>query len=437
MKRFLTLVLFLISRQASASLDVATGTFSIGTGAVGTTTSVTSLAFQPKVVIFSWVGLTASGQSEGDHKFGMGYMISASDRGGAASQSDHGVGTSASDNQVFNDAAIKLLTTSGAVDGAADYDAFLSNGFRVIIDDAFSSSWIINYLAIGGSDLTDVVSTTITPPTITGTDQDINVGLNLDTGLDDKCVLFFGGGAVTINVTDIYSTLGFGAAAGSTPVNAIMAGNSDDGAGTSATIAYCRSGECIATVYDDAVDVRALVTAWLSTGFRLNFPDVSSTPFPWRALVLKGGRYEVGNALTSTGTSNQTEATTYVPKALIVASSNRAESTVGVVTARDERSVGFATSATERNYVSIIDKDAAGTMDIGRAQNTNAMYANQSTAGTIIIEGLMDLVSFDATPSFTYVMDDADPSAAYFWYLSMADTLAAGGATYKWWGKEW
>ena len=61
------------------ALEVATGSFNIGTGGVGTTVSITSLSFEPKVIIFGWSGRTAVGQAEGSHKFGMGYMISGSE----------------------------------------------------------------------------------------------------------------------------------------------------------------------------------------------------------------------------------------------------------------------------------------------------------------------------------------------------------------------
>lgn len=410
------------------ALETATGTFNTGTGGVGTTVSVTELSFQPKVVIFCWSGRTSAGQAEGDHKFGMGYMISATDRGGSTSQSDHGVGTSVTDGQTFDDAAIKLLTIGGAVDGAADFDAMLSNGFRVIIDDVFVADYLTSWLAIGGSDLTDVISTTLSSLQTIG-DQDINVGLDLNTGLDDKAVIFFGGSFPTINTTSVGSDFNLGVAAGNAIVNAVLHAMSVDAAGTSDTNSYARNGDCIVTLNSASNDTRrrASLTAWLSTGFRLNWAKVNTGARVFRALVLKGGRYQVGDALTSTGTTNQTEATSYVPKALLIGSHNNAASTIDVTQAPDERSVGFATSPTARNYCSVIDKDSAGTMDIGVAQNTDAMYANQSTDATVVIEGLMDLVSFDSPPGFTYVMDDADPAQSFFWYLLFADAPSAGG----------
>ncbi len=419
----LALVLALLDLPAWAALDVATGTLGTGTGAVGTTVSVTSLSFQPKVVIFVWAGRTAVGQAEQDHKFGAGYMISATDRGGTTTQSDHGVGTSAADSQLYDDAAIKLLLIDGTVDGAADFDAMLANGFRVIIDDVFTQDYLVSWLAIGGSDLTDAVSTTVVSATSVGT-QNIDVGVNLDTGIDDKAVIIFGRGA-TMNVSQTTSFFSFGAAAGNTITNSLLASRAGDAQGTSLTQSYCLSGEVLATQDNDTVTRRAAVSAWLSNGFQLNWLEVQASTRSFRALVLKGGRYQVGDALTSTGGTNQTETTSYVPKALMIGSANRAASVVDTTTPHDERSVGFATGPTARNYCSIIDKDAAGTMDIGVAQNTDAMYGNQSTDATIIIEGLGDLVSFDAAPSFTYVMDDPDPVASFFWYLLMADVPGA------------
>lgn len=408
------------------ALEVAVGTLNVVTTAIGTTVTVSGLAFQPKLVLFSWTGRTAVGQAEGDHKFGMGCMASATKRGGHTSQSVQAAGTSASDQRTFNNNCILLQTTAGAVDGAADFDAFLSDGFRVIITDVFTTTYLVNYMAIGGSDLTDVDVVSVTSPTVIGT-QDVAVAFALNTGLDDKAVIILGGGDdLGFNATDVYSQFGVGVAAGDTIVNAIMGGNSLDAQGTSDTGSYCFVGDCIGTVSVPANPVtrRASITTWLSTGFRLNWVTVDVDPNPYLAIILKGGRYRVGDSLTSTGGTNQVEATPYIPKGLLVASHNKAQSAAATPQAQDERSVGFVAGASARNYVSIIDVDALGTTDIGVAQNTDEMYANQSTAGAIAIEGLMDLVSFDATPSFTFVMDDPDPVASFFWYLLMADTPA-------------
>lgn len=403
------------------ALDVATGTFNTGTGAATTTVSVAGLSFTPKVVLFFWAGRTATGQAEGDHKFGAGYMVGLADRGGATSQSDHGAAATAADNQVFDNACIKLQTITGAVDGAADFSSFNSDGFTIIIDDAFTASYLIHYLAIGGSDLTNVASVTVAEPGATGNQNITTVGFQPD------CAIGFMGGHGAVNAADTFSSWGIGVAAGSTPNGAILIGNSDDGAGTSETMSYCRAGEFLAGCFTNAVSDRATLTAWLSNGFTLNWAE-RTAGFNARVLCLKGGSYVVGDILSQTGTSNTAETGVgFTPKALLVGSHNKTQSTSDTTQNGDERSLGFATGAASRSAAGIHDKDALGTIDIGVDQRTDAMYTNQSTAATTVVEGLMDLVSLDSD-GFTFVMDDADPAQAFVWYLAMGDAVTTGSA---------
>jgi hypothetical protein len=153
----------------------------------------------------------------------------------------------------------------------------------------------------------------------------------------------------------------------------------------------------------------------------LNWAEDSASAFPIRALCIKGGQWAIGDATTRTDTTQQAETTPFTPTAMIVCSHNKAQSTADTTQADDERSVGFVVSPTDRNYVSVMDKDNVADSDIGVADGTDAMYGNQSTAATIATEGLMDLVSLDATPAFTWVMDDADPVASFFWYVIAAE----------------
>jgi hypothetical protein len=411
------------------ALEVATGTISITTGAVGTTFTVSGLSFQPKAIFFSWSGNTAAGQAEADSLFGAGFAVSTSSRCCVATQSDHSPTTSACDSIMRNNACVATLTITGATGGLADLDAITSDGFRIIVDDQFPAALIVGYVAWGGSDLTDVaiVSDVTADP---GT-ADYDCGFALNTGADDKAVIFLGGpDSGVLNTSQGFGLFCMGLVAGDTPQQAVLSGTADDGKGTTVTVSYCRAGQCFGTSFDDGAGALGVsnigeVTAWLSNGFRVTWTD-SGAGAQLFALVMKGGRWEVGNALTSTGTSNQTESTTYTPKGLLLLSHGKAESAAGTPDAHDERIIGAAQSASSRWSASLMDKDNSANADVGIAFSDTAMYVNQSIAATIVQEGAMDLVSFDSTPGFTYVMDDADPSQAFFAYLSAADAPASG-----------
>jgi len=332
------------------ALEVATGSFQITTGTVGATVSVTTLSFQPKVVLFSWSGRTAVGQAEGTHRLGVGYMVSATDRGGSTSKSVHSSANSNSHSRLFDNAAITVLANNGTLDGAADFDAFLSNGFRVIIDDQFAADYTINYLAIGGGDLTNVASVTATTPAATG-DQDITT-----VGFQPDAAFIFMAGATAINTSDTWSVWNLGVAAGATITNALLFGGAEDGIATMNTKSYCRAGECVANVdFLFTTTLRAAVTAWLSNGFRLNYTETING-LSIRALCLKGGKYFVGDILTQTNTTNFSETGVgFQPKALVFGSHNKVASTADTLQDHDERTVGFAVSATQRNSIGFID----------------------------------------------------------------------------------
>lgn len=405
-------------------MAVAAGTVTISTGAIGTTFTVSGLSFQPTWVVLFWSNRATVGSGEADHKFGGGFATGTTSRRAYATQSDHAVGSMGTDHMWRDDGVVVTLTTTGAVDGRADLDAFLSDGFRLIIDDVFAVAQVCGYVCGDGT----VGIVDFTDPAGTG-NQDYNVGIDMTTGAtDDKFVLFLGAVDAAVNTSIVYNMWTLGLAAGDTPVNCVLTGNSSDGPTTSVTNAYCRTGQCVASVYDDAVVTRASLTTWLSTGFRLNWAEVDAgTTTRFSALAVKNtnARYQVGDALTSTGTSNQVENTSYTPTGLLILSAARAASTDDATTGHDTRIVGAATGPSNRWCVAAQDKDAAGTSDVWVSVSNTAIYTNPDVATTQAVEGLMDIVSFDTTPSFTYVMDDADPTANYFGYLLFADAPVA------------
>lgn len=409
------------------SLQVADGSVTITTAAVNTTFTATCTAadgrtFVPKAVFLFWSGRTTTGQGEARSKFGFGFFTATNSRRCTTTQSAHNSAAAATDHLWYNDACIATLDAAGALDGKADIDALTSDGFRLIIDDTFASDLIVGWIAWGGEDITDVAIVDFNEPLSSGT-QDINVGFALNTGIDDKAVIFLHQEDEASGTPDTASSFCFGVAAGDTPANALLAGNSSDGSDPTDSVSYCRSGECVAHVDFGPTNVysRGGVSVWLSTGFRINWTEVGGLALGWSALVIKGGRWFVGDSVTSTGTSNQVEATPYTPKGLLFGSHGKAASSADTPQDVDERIIGVATGPASRRCAAMLDKDNAATTDVGIAYREDCFYINQSTAGTIAVEGLADLVSFDTTPGFTFVMDDADPGAAFFFYLGCAD----------------
>ncbi len=396
--------------------------FNVGTGAVGTTTQVTGTGFQPKAVLFWWSGLTTTVDFTGGlvHKRGFGVAVSPTDRRAVYSQSMGLADPTATDAGHHDAAAIGALTTAGAIDGLADLQSMDSNGFTLIIDDQFATNLRVHYLALGGSELTNVGSGIFTEPGATGSQNITTVGFQ-----PDAVVLFSAMIGADPPGTAVDSTMMLGAAAGSTPVDAVWAGGSNDAAATAQTISYSRAGESIA-LFDSAVtltDGRAEVSSWLSNGFQVNWLERAGSRRV-HYLALKGGQYLVGDLLTEkdTVTTIVEGAFGFQPKGALLASHGTTQSTQDTVKDHDSWSLGGFTSATERAAHGTWDEHGTPTAEVTDGVEHDEVYINIATTETL--EGLMDVQSVDSG-GFTLIMDDADPDQFFVWYLAFG---SAGGA---------
>lgn len=419
------------------AVSVATGTVTISTGAAGTTFDVTGLAgfdtSSKKAVLFIWSGRATAGFGEADAKYGVGFFTGTASRRAYTTQNDHANGTSSNDSVMRNDCCIATLTAAGATDGLADIDSIITDGFRLIVDDAFAAAQVVGYLAIWGADLTDCEIVDIAAPNSTTGNQDITTSFSLGGGSDNKALVIVGGTDGAANTPAGWSVFSCGVVAGNTPAQAVLMGVSQDAAPNMITFGYGISGECLAMGFNtDQVNQRASVTGWdvSGNGFRLNYAENTLNNVKYAALVLKGPNFAVGDILSRTDTTQTDEVVGFDPKALIVGSHCKAASTSDTTAAHDERSLGFVTGAAARVCASMCDQDTPTTSDVAIGLTTDRIYDNiDVTASAKAVEGAMDLIDFTVSGGgFTFVMDDADPSATFVWYLAIGDTPSAGGA---------
>lgn len=404
----------------------ACGSVTLTTAAVNTTFDV-SCGFQPKAILFFWSGRSSVGQGEASQAWGMGFAVSTSSRRVYNHYAEHGVGTGNSAMSWRQDSCIATLVPTDAVGGRADLNALSADGFQLIIDDQFPADLIVGWIAYGGDDITDTVITDFTGGTATG-NQDINVGVNLATGRDDKALILLGpvDGLLAANVTSTFAQWSMGVVAGDVPINACLSGDSADGLASPVTNGWCALGRCASRTGESGgaptVTTRGSVTTWLSNGFRINWAEIEGVNGnPFSVLTLNGGRWEVGEFITRTDTNPQAVLTKYKVKGLFFGSAGRAESADDVSTNPHELIVGAA-AGSNRASAGMLDKHASATTDIGIAFDDAAFYVNQSTAATIVIEGKADLGGLGDT-GFTFQMTDADPSAAFVFFLAAGEKV--------------
>lgn len=403
------------------AFEFATGTLNIGTGAATTEYSVTGKTGTWKAVILFWSGRaeTTDASGEGDIKPGIGFAVSSTSRRAITGQSDHSPTTTATDGYHTDAAVVALLDTAGAVVALADFVAFTSDGFTLVVDDAFPAALEVSYILLGGADLTDVATGQFQQPAATGL-YDAVTSLSFQPDF----VLFASEFNNTTAPPDgaVGNLISIGAA--TSAAQAVLAVADGDNLATSITLSYCFAGEVFARLeLDDTVIGRTSFDSFLSNGFKLNKLEGDEQNY-LHYLALKGGSYAIGNFTTATNTTAFTEAhgMPITPKGAMFLSANRSQSTQDTPTVHYEWSIGASDgSVNTAQYAR--SKDAAGNADCFNAVEHNEAYINASNASTQAIEGLGHVNSFDAT-NINLQMTDADPAASFVWYIAFGNGAA-------------
>jgi hypothetical protein len=414
------------------AVERAIGTFNIGTGAATTTVSVTGLSFQPKVALFWWSGLTAA--SNGDratHLRGMGWATSSTNFGAVCTRDEDALGTAAADGGARIDACV-VEQGDGAMVGWADLASFNSDGFTLEIIDQFTTDLLVNYVVLGGASITAAECGIFTQSGAPPINQTVN-----NTGNFQPSITFFLSAGVTTGSTatkiDSMATLG---AATSSSDEHVWAGGSNDAAITMATGSYCRAGEVTASHSGNPSASPLNRAEFVSHnaspgGFTLNWLERdTNTRVLW--LSIAGGDWAVGNLLTRTDTADiAVTGLASQPSAVLFVSGNKAETVQDAAPgAHDEWSMGAATSATDRVVQHVASRNGNTDSFVFRTARTDAVYVNADPANAAYtLEGLMDLKSIESD-GFTCVMDDADPSAMFVWYVSVGPAPSGGATTY-------
>lgn len=412
------------------ALSAKVFSFTVSTGAVGTTFDVTGLtgihSSSKFWALLWWSGRATTGFAEEDVRVGLGLLTGTASRRSYSMFLDHGSASEVSVGSKENDCCIHTVTTGPAIEGKCDLDSVITDGLRFIVDDQFVTAVVVGGIAVWGSDITDVGIVDFDSPTATGDDDaSLNFGFALNTGIDDKAIITISNRNSSFGSAANIGALGLSVIAGDTIAQAAVGIRASHGVNPTTNNRACRTGVSIngmATV--DQITHRASATAWLSTGARLNWAETALSTWNSSALAVKGGRYKVGDILSQTGTSNTDETVGIVPKGLFLFSAGAAESASDTSNAHIHISVGGATGAAERNVAFICDQDATTPADCGSGFQTDAFYGRiDVTNATKAVIGLADLVDLDASGGgFTFVMDDADPDQAIIPYLAIGET---------------
>ncbi len=376
--------------------------------------AITGVGFQPKAVMFFGSEIDSDGNK-------VNVLVSF---GVATSSSARGV-VGLTDNDAFSTTDVEryqsitncIVSHSVTVRYLADFVSMDADGFTINWSSVQSGEQV-QYLCLGGADLTNAAVVNFTSPTSTGNDAVTGAGFEPD-------FVFLIGGLCTAGELDAIQGNGhWGLGAAISPTSrATVGGFMADNVGTTDTNAQQIVTEAFTILNGSSVIEQADHVSMDADGFTLNWGTVNASARNMTALCLKGGQYDIG--VETQKTSTGTKATTgvgFTPTGLFVMGIN--QTTSASVQAGLRLSSGMASGATERACHWSGDSDNVGTTVCDSDIDTGAIIKHM-TEGTPSTEAEADLDSFDAD-GFTLDWVAADATAREFVYVAFGSNPVVG-----------
>jgi hypothetical protein len=402
------------------ALNSYSGSFTITAGA--SSKAVTGLGFTPKLVIF-WGGTSAA--VTGSVASSMFYFGASTGNGNnhcnPIVRDQDNVGTSAASRTHSATHCIYKYNATGAVDYSATMTSFDADGFTIGIDDTPATDSVVCFLALGGTDITNVeVGTSTFDTTKTaGQTQDITLsGAFQPTSL--IIATASSSSAAEGSSNDLYSTLGF------TDGTSQFSATAWSGNGAAAaTYRRVLSNTRIAFRENDASTAYAFnFNSFLSNGFRMGVEIQAPGAYKFMYIAIKGPRVFAGDFVANTTTADVTSesaACGFTPNTLFIMSATR---TAYGSSADLSFAVG-ATTDTEANraganvMMGFAGSDTSDPTDSNTTTGLTICSAQiRTTGGTA---GTNALKSFD-TNGFTLYQGEASGSAIICPYLAFGSS---------------
>lgn len=398
------------------------------TDVLNATKVVSGLGFAPKAIRFYWMGLQSAtdafSQTVSERR-GIGFCADASTR--------RAVGTFSADNSAAadcgsvaaNDCVCITVNGAGTVDGKLDISTIDADGFTLIVDDVTPANLTIFYEAWGLDSIQTVTIGDIAEPAATGTQ---NYTANSFNSRGDNQIVMFAGvqSTAALNTGQAQdSGLCIGAASSTATANQIVVvGNSDDGSDPMDTDSYARATECLAmiVVAGGNPDARAVLSAFGTDTFTLNWTARATTNRRYIYMAIKGGGWQVGS-YTIRQDSGRTAAVTGLPfilKGISFMGSMKTQSAAGTATVQDRIGLGTCSSLTNRRAMGVLDEDAVATSEIDLAISYDSISSYPSTTGTEQARQDIDVFGYNNFQVIVEI-DAGGPENEWMGYVAFGD----------------
>ena len=390
---------------------------SVATPLVAGQFSVTGLSFQPKALILYWTVGTADG-AVANMTLGFGGAVSDTSQFVVYNVDLDAVATVDSGRKHDSTRCYADTNTSGTFTASASFVSFNSDGFTLNLVNESGEARIINYIALGGTTLTNAAIKAFQSPGSVSTVGYTGVGFTPDA------VLFFSAQQATASPNGGSATAwlsaGFATATAQVALNARTDDSDsvqDASHGQNAAIALLAQNPAA------SISMKATLASLDADGFTLTYSASSTAAFVY-ALCLKGGSYNVGeiSQKTSTGTQAYT-GVGFKPSVVMLLSAN--DATDSDTEAHYNISTGAATFGLAQGSVWAGSVDAADpTQSDSYLDRTNVI--RMMTAGTPSTEAIAAYTSSD-NDGFTLNWTTADATARKILYLAIGPAHGGGG----------
>jgi len=413
-------------KPANAALSVKKGSFDTITCNPPTAAcdhTISEIGFQPEaLILFTNVDLIPNSGFQAEYNIGIGFSDGTNDRSISARSEDN-QGTSDTGRIASETSILKVLDkTSNTVTLEAGLTSFNADGSFTITYSAGKSGTgaSVQYIALGGADITDVKVDTITSGTTAG-DVDYTT-----VGFQPNFVMFMYTRQNQADVAQNHAELGLGFASSSSEEGALVV-VSEDGENTSDTHRAQLTDSVIyqLTPSTGNQNAQADFVSFITNGFTLHWSDLpNNTDDKFYYMAIKGGKYKVG-AFTqpTTGTAPFNQNVTGVgfqPTGLLLASFNH--EAASTIQTQSRLSFG-ASDGTNDGAMWAGDKDNVGTTDTAEYNDASKVIRLATEPSTTDAEA--ELESFNADSSGRFMLKWTtrnDATAREIIYIALGNT---------------
>ena len=419
---FLLLILALYHSVAQADFVSASGTANIDCTAcvctdsnldIGEDCAVTGVGFTPKalIVILNNRESTSDAVGNQEARMSMGFASGADVNSHASTREALGTGNK---RKAANSLDIIDLRGSGIT---MDLQSFDADGFTLnSTADAGTASTRYHWIAIGGSDITNVKAGTFV--------ENIASGDVTDPGFQPDAIILMDCDRTDVGGDGTDSECSIGAAVAGIK-QAVFSASCNQDSDPSQCISYTNDVEVLAKYNGGSSDVieRMVVDSFDSLGFNISWSEGGTGTNIVHYLAIKGGQWDLVSDNTLTSIADLTKITlSFESKFGLLFSHNLVESTTDTVQDHAHRNIGvWASSTSERAMFTFAEDGDAGANSVHTGIEHNSVYGNLSNTPTL--NGNMSVKTIESD-GITFTMDVADAAGNFFWFITGGPTAA-------------